>query len=224
MVVGWGWAVPFVVRCSPSFVASPALPACPSVLPLYLTPVSPLPHQAKSTLDILRSLAVFSACRITPLVTHADAVLAWAKKVHTTTTVAVAPPAAAARQRSLPTFSAPVTPVLPRPLSSCRRRQVLGARLTNAAIRATFYKQFVAGESVAACAAALRQLAACGIGGITVLEAEQGWGARQSAVSRLSVLTLVASLLGPPPPPLRALHGCRRGRPADTAHARAHEG
>lgn len=32
-------------------------------------------------MDILRSLLVFNACRIRPLVAHADAVLAWSKKV-----------------------------------------------------------------------------------------------------------------------------------------------
>ncbi|PSC69490.1 Proline dehydrogenase [Micractinium conductrix] len=58
---------------------------------------------AKSTMDILRQLLVFNACKIGPLVANADAVLAWSHKV-------------------------------------------FGERLTNAVIRRTFYKQFVAGE------------------------------------------------------------------------------
>lgn len=74
-----------------------------------------LPQQAKSTVEILRSLAVFRACRIQPLVTHADSVIAWSKRV-------------------------------------------LGARLTNFGIRHSFYAQFVAGESIEACAATLRAL------------------------------------------------------------------
>lgn len=37
--------------------------------------------KAKSTLDITRSLLVFQACKIRPLVTYADTLLAWAKRV-----------------------------------------------------------------------------------------------------------------------------------------------
>lgn len=37
--------------------------------------------QAKSTLDILRQLLVFQACKVKPLVTNADALLAWSKRV-----------------------------------------------------------------------------------------------------------------------------------------------
>lgn len=91
--------------------------------PPILAPSSP--PQAKSTLDILRSLLVFSTCRIGPLVAHADSVLAWSKRV-------------------------------------------FGATLTNAVIRRSFYKQFVAGESIEACAATLAAMAAHGVGGITV--------------------------------------------------------
>lgn len=54
---------------------------------------------------------------------------------------------------------------------------MFGSTLTNVIIRATFYKQFVAGESVEACAATLRALRRCGIGGVTVMEVEEGEGA-----------------------------------------------
>lgn len=37
--------------------------------------------KSKSTLDLIRSLLVFNACRIQPLVTHADTVLAWSKRI-----------------------------------------------------------------------------------------------------------------------------------------------
>ncbi|KAL4451694.1 hypothetical protein ABPG75_007356 [Micractinium tetrahymenae] len=37
--------------------------------------------RAKSTLDILRQLLVFQACKIRPLVTNADALLGWSKRV-----------------------------------------------------------------------------------------------------------------------------------------------
>jgi hypothetical protein len=40
-----------------------------------------LAFAAHSNLQILRSLAVFSACSIKPLVKHADTCLAWSKKV-----------------------------------------------------------------------------------------------------------------------------------------------
>jgi hypothetical protein len=59
--------------------------------------------QAKSSLDLLRSLLVFRCCKIQPLVQNADSILAWSKRV-------------------------------------------FGTTLTKAVIKATFYKQFVAGE------------------------------------------------------------------------------
>jgi proline dehydrogenase len=54
-------------------------------------------------------------------------------------------------------------------------KKVFGSTLTNAVIRHTFYKQFVAGESVAACCAALRVLRQHSIGGVTYC-GESEWG------------------------------------------------
>ena len=87
--------------------------------------------QAKSTLDILRTLLVFQTCKIGPLVRHADTVLAWSKRL-------------------------------------------LGSTLTYAAIRHTFYKQFVAGESLEAICTTVAVLRWHGIGSIAVVEAEAG--------------------------------------------------
>lgn len=44
-------------------------------------PLCRAPLQAKSTLDILRQLLVFQACKVRPLVTNADALLGWSKRV-----------------------------------------------------------------------------------------------------------------------------------------------
>lgn len=49
--------------------------------PISYPPITSRTPQAKSTLDIVRSLLVFRACQVGPLVAHADAVLAWSKRV-----------------------------------------------------------------------------------------------------------------------------------------------
>ena len=54
--------------------------------------------------------------------------------------------------------------------------QVFGPALTNFVIRHTFYKQFVAGESVEACAHTLDALRACSVGGITYCAESEGAG------------------------------------------------
>jgi proline dehydrogenase len=90
------------------------------------------PPQAKSTLDLLRTLFVFRVCRIQSLVQNADSLLALSKRV-------------------------------------------FGSTLTNTVVRATFYKQFVAGESLEAVCDTIAALRRHGIGGITYFaESEPG--------------------------------------------------
>ena len=73
-------------HCTNSATATPT-PQAKSTLPRCIHSPNQLlshhitHHQAKSTLDIVRSLLVFRACQIGPLVANADAVLAWSKRV-----------------------------------------------------------------------------------------------------------------------------------------------
>ncbi len=85
--------------------------------------------QAKSTGDIMRSLLVFKACQVGPLVRNADALLRLSKRV-------------------------------------------LGTRLTNALLRPTFYKQFVAGADAQSIQPTLLQLRRSGIRAILDYAAE----------------------------------------------------
>lgn len=164
--VGWGW-VPASDASSGNVLTLPASLTCE---PTHATTHQHL--QAKSALDIMRSLLVFQvgmlgetwmdyhslvvatisilmfyclsvqpaldpwhpllqACKIRPLVTHADSVLAWSKRV-------------------------------------------FGPTLTNLVIKHTFYRQFVAGECLEDCARTLAALRALGVGGITY-NAESEW-------------------------------------------------
>jgi proline dehydrogenase len=97
--------------------------------------------KAKSTLDIMRSLLVFSCCKIRPLVAHADSVLAWSKKV-------------------------------------------FGSTLTNAVIRHTFYKQFVAGEDAVRIQPTLKQMKASGVRAILDYAAEDDVAEEEGPQSR----------------------------------------
>ena len=93
---------------TPAATAAP--PAAAAAAGAAAAPPSPLrfddartAFKSKSTLELLRTIFVFRACGIKPLVAHADAALALSKRL-------------------------------------------LGETVTNAIVRATFYKQFVAGE------------------------------------------------------------------------------
>jgi hypothetical protein len=60
-------------------------------------------------------------------------------------------------------------------------KRLFGSTLTYAAIRHSFYKQFVSGESLEAARATMAELRRHGIGGIAVMEAEAAAGPEAEA-------------------------------------------
>lgn len=93
-------------------------------------------------------------------------------------------------------------------------KRTLGSTLTNFVIRHSFYKQFVAGESVQACRAAIEELRRWGVGGITECAGAERKRRPGGAAARVPTAPL----------PLLSLCLRRRGCAAHPAHAAQNEG
>ncbi|KDD76966.1 Proline dehydrogenase [Helicosporidium sp. ATCC 50920] len=104
--------------------------------------------KAKSDLDLVRSLAVFSLCRIQPLVKHSEGILKWSRRL----------------------FSAP---------------------LVDAVVRATFYRQFVAGANGEDIKPRLKYLADNGIRAILDYAAEDDVEADKDGSSEPNEMVVV---------------------------------
>ncbi len=151
-------------------------------LPLVPTDPPPPPHphphppgQAKTTWDILRQLMVFQACKIRPLVTNADALLAWSKRVLGEKLVygLIRPTFYKQARRQLQQrgsllaarFAAPLFASL---LRSCCQPHVGADAPRSRPLPSAV--QFVAGETLEEVVDVLAEMAQHGVGGITVFE------------------------------------------------------